>query len=109
MRSHLRYPGSLRRDHVTGTAEFAVTVLRTGDITTITLLRSSGNTEIDLIAEVAIRDSSPLPPSPPDFPGDKVFLRGTFTVDPDHPSQNHRAAAIRRPRKMVIDEPAYAT
>jgi TonB family protein len=70
---------------------------RNGHITAITLLRSSGKPEIDLIAEEAIRYSSPLPPPPPDVPGDKVYLRATVTVDPDHPGQYHTVSSDLAP------------
>ena len=83
VKSHLRYPELLRRDHVTGTVEFGVTILRNGRVISIELQRSSGITEIDLVAEKAIRDSSPLPPPPTDLAGDKVTLHALMEIKPD--------------------------
>jgi TonB family protein len=95
--SHLRYPDMLRRHHVTGTVEFVITLLRNGHIAAITLFRSSGKPEIDLIAEEAIRDSIPLPPPPPSVPGDKVRLHAIVTVDPDYPSQDRTVGSDSSP------------
>jgi TonB family protein len=95
--SHLRYPDMLRRHHVTGRVEFVITLRKNGHIAAITLFRSSGKSEVDLIAEEAIRDSIPLPPLPPSVPGDELHLHAAVTVDPDYPSQDRTVGSDSAP------------
>jgi len=92
LKSHLRYPEWLRRDRVTGTAAFRITILRNGRVICLELLRSSGIADLDLVAEKAIRDSSPLPPPPADLPGEKVTLNAVMEIKPDQTSSNDKAA-----------------
>src|SRR5262249_27438097 len=92
MTSRLRYLESLRHDRVTATVDFEVTVLRNGQIVAIVLRRSSGNTEIDLVAEIAIRDSSPLPPLPADLRGERVVMHARFAFDPDQADSDAEGA-----------------
>ena len=92
MKSHLRYPALLRSDGVTGTAKFQITILRSGHIISLELLQSSGIAAVDMVAEMAIRDSSPLPPLPTDLPGEKVTLHAVVEVKPDQTSSNDKAA-----------------
>jgi hypothetical protein len=56
------------------TVTYVVGLYRDGRLASIQIKRRSGNDRIDLVGESAIRRASPMPPVPPDFPGDPVVF-----------------------------------
>ena len=61
-----------------GRAVITFTIVRDGKIEDLRLTLSAGNQAFDSAAEAAIRNSSPLPPLPDGFKGDRLVLRLSF-------------------------------
>jgi len=54
------------------------TILRDGNVTDVEITQSSGMPEVDRSALRAVLASSPLPPLPPDYAGNKVKVNLYF-------------------------------
>ena len=64
----LRYPEAARARGATGVATVSFALDAAGDVTAISLARSSGDGALDAEALAAVRRASPLPPPPADAP-----------------------------------------
>ncbi len=71
----------------TRTAEILFRIKRTGHLTSIKLMRSSGNSESDEAAMAAIASCSPFKSLPDDYPGDFLDLEYTFNYTVDRLSE----------------------
>ncbi|HEY9717275.1 MAG TPA: TonB family protein [Trichormus sp.] len=71
----------------TRTAEILFRIKRTGHLTSIKLMRSSGNSESDEAAMAAIASCSPFKSLPDDYPGDFLDLEYTFNYTADRLSE----------------------
>jgi TonB family protein len=78
-----KYPDSFRRDGLTGSALFSMTLARNGDIVQVELLKSSGNADIDAYVENVICLSRPLPAIPRSMPSPTLALRVLVRVGPE--------------------------
>lgn len=71
----------------THTAEILFRIKRTGHLTSIKLVRSSGNSESDESAMAAIASCSPFKSLPDDYPGEFLDLQYTFNYTVDRLSE----------------------
>jgi TonB family protein len=78
-----RYPDSFRRDGLAGSTVFLMALARNGEIVRLDVLNSSGSSAIDLYAEEVIRRSSPVPPVPPNIPGDPIPITIVMNIGPN--------------------------
>ena len=78
-----KYPDSFRRDGLTGSALFSMTLARNGDIVQVELLKSSRNADIDAYVENVICLSRPLPAIPRSMPSPTLALRVLVRVGPE--------------------------
>lgn len=67
-----RYPRPAQRLHYEGIVMVRYTVDRHGDVQSVRLAESSGREPLDAEAVAAVQRASPLPPPPPEIPGDPV-------------------------------------
>jgi len=65
-----------------GSAVFLMVLARSGEIVRLDLLNSSGSSAVDLYAEELVRRSSPVPPVPPDLPGEAIPVTVVLNIGP---------------------------
>lgn len=70
-----RYPQRARLRRIEGVATVNIAMRRDGTVTSWTIVRSTGNDDLDQAAGEAIERASPLPAPPPNIPGDPVHLQ----------------------------------
>ncbi|MFT3763268.1 MAG: energy transducer TonB [Pseudoxanthomonas sp.] len=69
-----RYPRAAQRLRQQGAAQVLYTVDREGRVLSASLARSSGHESLDAEAVAAVQRASPLPPPPPEVPGDPITV-----------------------------------
>lgn len=67
-----RYPRTAQRQQQQGVVQVRYAVDRQGRVLRVALLQGSGHALLDQEALAAVQRASPLPPPPPDVPGDPV-------------------------------------
>ena len=68
LRSRQHFPEAARESGAHGTAELTFTLDATGQLQAVSLLKSSGNAELDADALATVRRSAPFAPPPPGAP-----------------------------------------
>lgn len=76
------YPAEGRGSSVQGTAVFALVIDRAGKLLVLELTRSSGAPLLDHAGAEMIRRAAPLPPVPPEIPGEAVELEVALRLFP---------------------------
>jgi protein TonB len=71
LQRHKRYPPSARRDNEEGTAYLRFAMDRTGAVLLKRIERASGHRALDQETLDLVQRAQPLPPPPPDMPGDR--------------------------------------
>lgn len=71
---HRAYPPVVSALHLSGTAEFKMTVSRKGELLDLILVKSSGNMVLDQAGIETIKRSAPFKPVPDDILGDPIRL-----------------------------------
>jgi TonB family protein len=69
----------------TGTVVIELMIMKSGAVTAMKVVKSSGDVPFDRAAWGAITTSLPLPTLPPEFKGEFLLLRGTFLYNPEKP------------------------
>jgi protein TonB len=77
-----RYPDSFRREGLFGSVVFNMVLDRSGQITRLKVINSSGKSAVDLYAEEVVRRSSPVPPPPPNLPTEMLDFIVVLNVVP---------------------------
>jgi protein TonB len=75
---HFVYPSAANSAHVTGTAQYEITLDRQGRLLGVRLLQSSGNGILDEAGTESIEHAAPFGPLPSDVVGERVGLVFTF-------------------------------
>jgi TonB family protein len=83
----------------TGTVVIEVVIMKSGAVTTMKLMKSSGNIPFDRAAWGAITGSMPLPTLPPEFKGESLHLRSTFRYNPEKPEAEKAPQPIKQEQK----------
>lgn len=80
------YPAEARRQQLYGELQIAVTLLATGEIAAIEVLRSSGHALLDQAAQETLRRAAPFAPFPPDMAAewDRFEILRTWQFVPGH-------------------------
>lgn len=74
-----RYSRDAQRRRLSGTVQVQFQVDRQGRVLAVDVVRSSGHEALDAEAVATVQRASPLPPPPPEFPGDPLTV--TTPVD----------------------------
>lgn len=79
------YPAADQAYGWQGSSFVSFTFTRTGVVTSVVLLRSSGHADLDAAAIATLHRASPLPPPPDSVPGDPITksIQINFTLDQD--------------------------
>jgi protein TonB len=68
------YPQAARTAHATGDSLLAFTLARNGTVSSVRVVASSGHRLLDEAAVEVLRRASPMPPLPPEVPGQSLSL-----------------------------------
>lgn len=68
------YPADAQDNGWKGTSILRFTLTRSGMVTTVVLVKSSGHADLDAAAIATVRRASPLPPPPETVPGEPITL-----------------------------------
>jgi protein TonB len=76
--SHRYYPPTAEMFHWEGVPSYTIAINRKGELLGVRLEQSSGYAILDKAGQVAIQNSAPFGPVPPDLAGDPIYL--TLTI-----------------------------